>query len=126
MRVRIAYKEYFEELKSIYLDFNDLIDLDNQFKKLLNTDLVERLDMLFLPYNTYILLDKRADRIPNALGLRSNLIFIRDAEDDDLENFEDLEDEDFDYIKLLMEESPFKEFYVDIGEGYYIKRNIEN
>lgn len=122
MELRVAYKEYFEELKFITIKYKDLKDLDNQFNTLLNTDLVERLDMVYLPYNTYILLDKRADRVPNALGLRSNLIFIRDSDDKLASYFEDLEDEDLEYIKLLMNESPFKELYEDVGKKYYKNR----
>lgn len=117
MKVRVAFKGYFRNLKYRDFEYTDYGDFISQVGKIVGNSDVTRLEMLYLPSDVFVLLDSSAHRKPNAIGLRSNLIFVR--EDEDGNNLVDLEKEDFEIIKVLVEDEAFQEFYTLKGIDYY-------
>lgn len=117
MKIKVAFKGYFRELQYEYIEYSSIDDFNTKISKLIGTKEVTRLEMLYLPIDVYVLLDSTPFRVPNSLGLRSNLVFVRESEDG--KELQNLEDEDFEVIKVLIEDKAFQEYYTLKGIDYY-------
>ncbi len=127
MKIKVAFKGYFRELQYEDIDYNSIEDFNSKVSKLIGTENVTRLEMLYLPLDVYVLLDSTPYRVPNSLGLRSNLVFVRESEDG--KELQNLEDDDFEVIKVLIEDKAFQEYYTLKGIDYYdviLERMSEN